>query len=104
MSDVEYVQTDSLPPDMTVHIHAYVGNLYSPKLRNFKAEEGLPENYKEILSKETFIDTSKKSKDITTVVGKTFFECVTKNWCRKGTLPKNTQIELLNSENYKMLD
>ena len=100
MSDVEYVQTDSLPPDMTVHIHAYVGNLYSPKLRNFKAEEGLPENYKDILSKETFIDTSKKSKDITTVVGKTFFECVTKNWCRKGTLPKNTQIELLNSENY----
>ena len=56
--------------------------------------------FKDILSKETFIDTSKKSKDITTVVGKTFFECVTKNWCRKGTLPKNTQIELLNSENY----
>lgn len=100
MSDVEYVQTDTLPPDMTIHIHGYVGNLYSSKLRNMSVEEGLPDNFEEIISKETVIDTSKKTKDINTLVGKTFYESVTKNWCRKGSLPKKTQIELLNSENY----
>lgn len=100
MSDVEYVQTDSLPPDMTVHIHGYVGNLYSSKLQNISVEDGLPDNFEEIISKETVIDTSKKTKDIKTLVGQTFYESVTKNWCRKGSLPKKTQIELLNSENY----
>lgn len=100
MSDVEYVQTDSLPPDMTIHIHGYVGNLYSSKLQNISVEDGLPDNFEEIISKETVIDTSKKTKDIKTLVGQTFYESITKNWCRKGALPKKTQIELLNSENY----
>lgn len=100
MSGVEYVQTDSLPPDMTIHIHGYVGNLYSSKLQNISVEDGLPDNFEEIISKEIVIDISKITKDIKTLVGQTFYESVTKNWCRKGALPEETQIELLNSENY----
>lgn len=100
MSDVEYVQTDKLPPDMTIHIHGYVGNLYSTKLQNLVVEKGLPSNYNEIIAKETIIDTSKKTKDTKTIIGQTFYECVTKNWCREGSLPAKTNIELTNSANY----
>lgn len=98
--DVAYVQTDSLPPDMTVHIHGFVGNYYSPSLSNMSVTDGLPDDYETIVSKGTVVDTNKKSKDIKSFVGQMFFEGVTKNWVRSGALPKKTTIELVNSSDF----
>lgn len=74
MADVEYVQTDKLPPDMTVHIHGYVGNLYSEGY----VKEDSPSTYNEKMKATTVIDYSGTAGK--TVIGKLFFECVTKNW------------------------
>lgn len=101
MSDVNYVQTDKLPPDMTVHIHGFVGNLYSDKLQDLSVEKGLPTNYEEIISKETVINYNNMNKNKrTTILEETFYQAVTRNWVREGSLPKDTTIKLMNTENF----
>lgn len=101
MSDVNYVQTDKLPPDMLVHIHGFVGNLYSDKLQDLSVEKGLPTNYEDIISKETVINyktMNKNKRD--TILEETFYQAVTRNWVREGSLPKDTTIKLMNSVNF----
>lgn len=101
MSDVNYVQTDKLPPDMTVHIHGYVGNLYSDKLQDLSVEKGLPTNYEDIISKETVINYKAMNKNKrSTILEETFYQAVTRNWVREGSLPKDTTIKLMNSKNF----
>ena len=101
MSDVNYVQTDKLPPDMTVHIHGNVGNLYSDKLQNLSVEKGLPTNYEDIISKETVINYNKMNTNKrSTILEETFYQAVTRNWVREGSLPKDTTIKLMNSKNF----
>jgi hypothetical protein len=92
MCDVEYVQTDKLPPDMTVHIHGYVGNLLAERLDDVKVEETAPDTYDKIISSKRYISYTSLGKS--TVIEKTFFEAVTRNWVREGSLPKDTQIKL----------
>lgn len=96
MDNVEYVQTDTLPPDMTVHIHGYVGNYYTSALQDVKLEKTIPENYLMLKTKGFLIDTSKGD----TIVEKTFFDSVTKNYCRRGTLDKITQAKIKLSSDY----
>ena len=91
--DVAYVQTDKLPPDMTVHIHGFVGNLYAEKLEDVDAKKNTPEKYEDIVSSKRVISYKSLGKD--TVIEKTFFEEVTRNWVREGSLPKETEIKLV---------
>lgn len=93
ISNVAFVQTDSLPPDMVVHIHGYVGNYYSPILSEMKEiiDKGLPDNYLDIVSKN---ELYKNSSTGDTFIEKLFFNNVTINWARQGlTLDKNSNIE-----------
>ena len=79
MSDVNYVQTDKLPPDMTVHIHGFVGNLYSDKLQDISVDKGLPTNYEDIISKETVINYNKmNTNERSTILEETFYQAVTR--------------------------
>lgn len=96
LSNVEYVQTDTLPPDMTVHIHGYVGNYYASDLQNLELEKSLPEDYLMLKTKGLLIDTSKGS----SIVEKTFFDCVTKNYLKQGSLDKITQAKIKISSDY----
>lgn len=83
MADVEYVQTDKLPPDMTVHIHGYVGNLYSEGSVKGK----VPTTYEEKVNSPTSIEYT--SATVKTILGQLLFNCVTKNWinpCRISPL------------------
>lgn len=101
MSDVNYVQTDKLPPDMTVHIHGFVGNLYSDKLKDLETEKGLPTNFEEIIAKSSVINYGKMNKNKRkTILEETFYQAVTRNWVREGSLPKDTTIKLLKSSSY----
>lgn len=101
MSDVNYVQTDKLPPDMTVHIHGFVGNLYSDKLQDLSVEKGLPTDYEDIILKETVINYGKMNKNKRkTILEETFYQAVTKNWVREGSLPKDTTIKLMDTQNF----
>lgn len=97
MSDVEYVQTDKLPPDMTVHIHGYVGNLYTDKLSaTAKVEEG----FDNLLATKQVIDYTSMSKDKESYLWNVFYNSVTKNWANKGRLPKDSTIKIANASSY----
>ena len=96
LSDVSYVQTDKLPPDMIVHIHGFVGNLYSEKLENLNANKNAPDNYNDLSSSEAVINYTALGKD--TIIEKTFFEEITRNWVHESALPKDTTIKLENSK------
>lgn len=101
MSDVSYVQTDKLPPDMTVHIHGFVGALYSDRLQDLSVEKGLPTDFEDIISKETVINYNNMNKNKRkTILEETFYQAVTRNWVREGSLPSDTTIKLMNSENF----
>lgn len=93
ISDVAYVQTDSLPPDMVVHIHGYVGNYYSPSESEMISidKKGIPDNYLDIVGKNELV---KKSSIGGTYIENLFFNCVTKNWTRQGlTLDEKNNIK-----------
>ena len=92
MCNVEYVQTDKLPPDMTVHIHGFVGNLYAERLQDIEATDKTSEAYNDVLKNKQFISYS--SLGNSTMIEKTFFEAVTRNWVREGSLPEATKIKL----------
>lgn len=98
LCDVPYVQTDKLPPDMTVHIHGFAGNLYAETLESLSAKKNTPKAYDKIKKSNRFISYSSLGDD--TIIEKTFFEAVTRNWVREGSLPKSTTIKLTNSTNF----
>ena len=95
MSDVNYVQTDKLPPDMTVHIHGFVGNLYSDKLQDISVEKGLPTNFDSIIAKGTVINYNKNKRS--TMLEETFYQEITRHWAREGSLSKSTTNSLSNT-------
>lgn len=79
MNSVVYVQTDKLPPDMTVHIHGYVGTYYASKgIQDL--EQGLPDNYEDILKDNIIIQSDYTVRGSQTLFGKACFEMITKNW------------------------
>lgn len=95
-----YVQTDSLPPDMTVHIHGYVGNITFQPLSNELADKVYPTKYNQILINGNVVDSSKKSKDYDTIIGKTFFQYVTKKWLAEGVPPKTRLLKVIASADF----
>lgn len=97
MCNVEYVQTDKLPPDMTVHIHGYVGNLYVSDLESLG--EDVAKNYDEIMSKNKAIQFETTTNEQQTLLGTVFYECVTKNWLRgKDKVPDDILKNLLHPD------
>lgn len=77
MNNVEYVQTDKLPPDMMIHIHGYVGNLYTSELKDVATAN----QYETIKEEAKTIDYGSAH----TAWGDTLFEqvcfnCISKNW------------------------
>lgn len=101
ISDVPYVQTDKLPPDMTVHIHGFVGNFYTEKLQNIMAQNNVPDNYQQIVAQDRLMNYSKMNKKKrSTILEETFYQSITRNWVREGSLPKDTTIQLVNNENF----
>lgn len=101
MSDVQYVQTDSLPPDMTVHIHGFVGNYYSPSIQELANKNTLPTAYKSIVSKGYTVDTSKRTKDFDTFIGAMFFDSVTRNFVKESALSKKQIATITSSANFQ---
>lgn len=96
--NVEYVQTDSLPPDMVVHIHAYVGNYYAGSLE----KESTATDYESAKSELIAVDVNKVYPDLdsNTIIGKLMFECVTKNWVKDITaLPDETKSKITDKGN-----
>lgn len=79
MNNVVYVQTDKLPPDMTVHVHGYVGTYYSAKGIQDLAE-GLPDNYEDILKENIIIQSDYTVSGGTSLFEKACFEMITQNW------------------------
>lgn len=79
MNNVVYVQTDKLPPDMTVHIHGYVGTYYSAKGIQDLAG-GLPSNYEDILRENIIIQSDYTVSRGNTLFEEACFEMITKNW------------------------
>lgn len=102
MSDVNYVQTDKLPPDTTVHIHGFVGNLYSDKLQDLAVGNGLPTDFESIIAKETVINYSKNKRS--TMLEETFYQEITRYWAREGSLPKSTTNSLSNTNIFSDAD
>lgn len=101
MDGVSYVQTDKLPPDMTVHIHGFVGNLYSEGLQSIASEKGIPDNYAEIIKKAYCINYNNMSKNGRgTILEETFYQAVTRHYVREGSLPENTTIQLTSSTDF----
>lgn len=75
--DVQYVTTESLPPDYTLHIHAYVGsnNVSSPV-----GETGI---YKyESLTKSSYVFGSSSASDDRTLIDQIFYENVTRRYMK----------------------
>lgn len=90
ISDAVYVQTDKLPPDMTVHIHGFVGNLYSEKLSALVSDETEETNTR-VVDYDSFKKTSRLLRTSEADPSKTFlewlfFEQVTRNWARQGEI------------------
>lgn len=85
MSNVEYVQTDKLPPDMVVHIHGYVGNLYADSLGTLKLTNP---TYNSLKGTEIIIDSSKNTSGASSFIAQVFFEALTSRYLRIGTLDK----------------
>lgn len=75
MDNVQYTQIDSLPPDMVLHIHGFVGNHFSSPINsNGKTLS----SYKEIIQSSRVISTDKS------FLEKVYFEYITKRWLKKS--------------------
>lgn len=94
IADVSYVQTDKLPPDMTIHVHGFAGTFYNIKLDELTVEKGLPANYEDIVSKGYLIDYSTKtdSTDVT-YLGRYFFNNLTRYFTVLESLPKEVKLD-----------
>lgn len=96
ISNAVYVQTDKLPPDMTVHIHGFVGNLYSEKLSAVSADNKAGTDDSESLENRTVKYEDFKKTDLlvryseanpkSTFFEYLFFQKVTRNWARRGDI------------------
>lgn len=105
MSNVNYVQTDKLPPDMTVHIHGFVGALYSDRLQDLSVEKGLPTDFENIISKETVINYNNMNKNKRkTILEETFYQEITRHWVREGSLSKSITNSLSNTDAFSDAD
>lgn len=99
MMDVQYVQTDKLPPDMTIHIHGYVGNLYTGDITS-KIES---EDYETRLSEKSIVDYSEISGFSVndTLIEKLLFNCITKNFVgTKANLPLSVKAKFEDENSY----
>lgn len=84
MSNVEYVQLDKLPPDMSLHIHGYIGNTLAPQLDYDVNSEDFPKEYEKIMSSQAIIPSELK-RGMNTYLDRVYYETITRNWIKKGT-------------------
>jgi len=97
MSNVEYSQLDSLPPDMSFHIHGYVGNTvqYNVDLNS----DDFPSEYDKLMKSQAVIPAElKKGKDC--YLDQVYYETITRNWIKKGTLPKLESTQIASGKEY----
>lgn len=99
MSDVEYTQLDRLPPDMTLHIHGYVGNTLAPQLDYDNSAENFPKEYARIMSSQAVIPSELKGKR-TTYLEEVYYQTITRNWIKKGTPSKLKSTEIKAGKEY----
>lgn len=92
MSNVEYVQMDSLPPDLSLHIHGYVGNTLAPQT-GASLSEGLPNNFELIMDSQAVIPAQLKA-GMTTYLDRVYYETITRQWVKKGTPSKLESTEV----------
>lgn len=85
MSNVVYTQMDKLPPDMTLHIHGFVGNTLAPKFN--LDTDNFPDEYEKLMSSNAVIH-SDNFKKADTYLEYVFYNTITKNWIKKGTPSK----------------
>lgn len=85
MSNVEYTQLDKLPPDMTLHIHGFVGNTLAPQL-NYSGDNS-PDEYNRIMASQATIPKVFKGKR-TTYLEEVYFQEITRHWIKKGAPTK----------------
>lgn len=86
-NDVWYAQLDKLPPDSVLHLHGYVGNIYSPSADNL---ELFPSGYEALKASDTCIDLSKVS-DSNTYLKEVYFQAVTRRYLRNNALTKDEE-------------
>lgn len=94
MGEVEYTQLDKLPPDMTLHIHGYVGNTLAPQLDYDISAKNFPKEYNRIMSSQAVIPSELKG-GRTTYLEEVYYQTITRKWIKKGTPSKlkSTEIE-----------
>lgn len=97
MSNVEYTQLDKLPPDMTLHIHGYVGNTLAPQL-DYSTKD-FPKTYTKIMSSQAVIPAELKGKR-TTYLEEVYYQTITRNWIKKGTPSKLKSTEIAEGKEY----
>ena len=97
MSNVHYTQMDRLPPDATLHIHGYVGNTYAPKFNT--NTENFPKEYEKLMKSQAVIPAELK-KGTNSYLDQVYYQLVTRNFIRKGTLPKLTSTEIAKGQEY----
>ena len=86
IGEVTYVTTESLPPDMTVKIHGYVGTFYSEDILKAEKEKEIPNSYQEMLKHGELLNYSGFAQSIydESEIAKLCFRCITM------VFPKNT--------------
>lgn len=99
MSNVEYTQLDKLPPDMTLHIHGYVGNTLAPQLDYDNSAENFPKEYDRIMSSQAVIPSELKG-ERTTYLEEVYYQTITRNWIKKGTPSKLESTEIKAGKEY----
>ena len=94
MSDVEYSQLDKLPPDMSLHIHGYVGNTLAPQLGFNSDSDDFPKEYDRIMNSQAVIPSAFKS-GAETYLDQLYYQAITRNWVKRGTPSKleSTSVE-----------
>lgn len=102
--DVAYVQTDKLPPDMTVHIHGFVGNLYGGRLEDIeeinKSEDvgaepepaKIAESYSDLVKSNKAIKLTDPLKRKTTIE-QIFYEEVTRYYIRENFISRHVPLK-----------
>ena len=98
MSNVEYCQMDKLPPDMTLHIHGYVGNTLAPKF-DLNTKD-FPKEYDKLMNSNAVIQSSKIASKSGTFLEDVYYETMTKNWLKQGTLTKAESAKINSGKEY----
>lgn len=85
MSNVVYTQMDKLPPDMTLHIHGFVGNYFAPKFST--DTDDFPDEYEKLTESKAVLSSENFSHG-DTYLDSVYFEQVTRIWLKEGSLTK----------------